>query len=347
MAFDGPTPFDGDPAFMFLEEVEGQAPAKVRAALVRAFRATRGSEYVEVDEGVWAWAAAELVAVARGRAPRKAPPEPFLSAARALPDPEGLVRPALAALRVVADVERSETAALWEETGEGTLEEHLAPLRARLEAAPKAREPVSRAPKTPPTKRQRLKAGQVLRIPLDGRRSGFGQFLGEGFAFFDLRSSRALAPEEVVNAPVLFRTGQYGPDDGVTSGRWTILGAAPIPEPLRLPLATFKVGEYSGPGTGFYRYVQGVGTKVKSLTEIEDLEPAGVIYSPRHIEERLKKHFGGQGKDYTFRGLELRGDDLWHPIGWITPDWNGEAVELLRAYQRSRKPGGGSRRRAR
>lgn len=58
MAFDGPTPFDGDPAYDFVHEIGCQSPARVRAALARAFKATR-AEYVEVDEGVWAWCAAE------------------------------------------------------------------------------------------------------------------------------------------------------------------------------------------------------------------------------------------------------------------------------------------------
>ena len=58
MAFDGPTPFDGDPVYMYLDEVEWDQPDDVVRAIREAFEQTREEPYVEVDEGVWAWAAA-------------------------------------------------------------------------------------------------------------------------------------------------------------------------------------------------------------------------------------------------------------------------------------------------
>lgn len=344
MAFDGPTPFDGDPAFMFLDEVEDQSPADVRAALLRAFKAINGDDYVEVDEGVWPWCAAELVAVARGTPPAKLPPEPFLSAARSLRNVEALARPALAALAVVVDTKRSEVAELWEESGDGTLDAHVSGLRARLKSKPKrapspTKAKASKSAKGARSKRQRLKPGVVVRIPLTARQSGFAQFTGDDFGFFDLRStSTKTRLEDVVKAPIIFRVGMYGPDDGVTTGRWPILGVAPIVPDLTSPLATFKVGEYSGPGTGFYRYERGVGTKVKFFTEIEGLEPAGVCYRPQSIEKRLKAHFAGKGQDYTFGGIEIRESDLFHPAipAWLGFDRGGECARMVRAYQRAR-----------
>lgn len=132
MAFDGPSPFDGDPAFDHLDELEGRPPARVRAALIQAFEAVHRTTYLEVDEGVWAWCAAEMVAIALGKPPERLPPEPFASAATRLTDPVALVPSAISALNVVVDDERSEVAQLWAESGQGTLAEHVAGLRARL-----------------------------------------------------------------------------------------------------------------------------------------------------------------------------------------------------------------------
>ncbi len=132
MAFDGPGAFDGDPAFMYLHEVEAKSPSEVRAAMTRAFVAMRPGEYAEVDETVWAWAAAEMVAMALGRPSSPPPPEPFASAGASIPDPEGLVGLALAALDVVVNDQESEIADLWNEGGPPNLDDHLLPLRARL-----------------------------------------------------------------------------------------------------------------------------------------------------------------------------------------------------------------------
>ena len=134
MAFDGPTPFDGDPAWDWLDEIKGESPAAVQAALERTFEAVIDSEedYIDVDDVVWAWAAAELVALAIGRGSEPAPPEEFAVCVAGLPDASELVDPALRALAVVADPERSEVADLWNDSGDSTLEEHLADLRGRL-----------------------------------------------------------------------------------------------------------------------------------------------------------------------------------------------------------------------
>ena len=136
MAFDGPSPFDGDPAFDYLHTVEGASPEDVRSVLFDAFEFVLDPEadYIDVDETVWAWAAAELVALALGRPSDPPPPEPFAGAVKGLPDPAGLVPRALDALEVVADEERSEVAELWAESGDDSLADHLADLRARLRA---------------------------------------------------------------------------------------------------------------------------------------------------------------------------------------------------------------------
>ena len=132
MAFDGPGAFDGDPAFMFMDEIEGKSPTQVRSALSRAFGHMNPQGYAEVDEGVWAWAAAEMLAVALGNPSSPPPPEPFASAAATIPDAAALVPSALAALDVVVLDTASEVAELWNEAGGPSLHDHLLPLRSRL-----------------------------------------------------------------------------------------------------------------------------------------------------------------------------------------------------------------------
>lgn len=135
MAFDGPTPFDGDPVYNYIDEIKGQPPKKIGEAVSRAFEAVgqecESMRYVDVDTGVWAWAAAEMLALALGRPSDPPPPSPFGSA-WSIPNPSLLVPAALEALGVVADPKRSEIAGLWNEQGGPTLELHLESLSTRL-----------------------------------------------------------------------------------------------------------------------------------------------------------------------------------------------------------------------
>lgn len=135
MAFDGPTPFDGDPVYDYRDTIEGVDATEVCAALESAFDVVLSEDgYSEIDETVWAWAAAEMVATALGKGAGSPAPEPFQQAAESLStqDGEGLRDKALRVLDVVADPERSEVADLWNESGEDTLADHLSGLRARL-----------------------------------------------------------------------------------------------------------------------------------------------------------------------------------------------------------------------
>lgn len=129
MAFDGPGPFDGDPAFDFLGEIEA-APEDVEAAIEDALCAPLEVEYAEIDEGVWAWVAAELIAHYAFGGATVPLPEGFVG----LPvdDVRDLAPRALEALEVIAIEERSELAELWASAYPEPLAERLRPLRARL-----------------------------------------------------------------------------------------------------------------------------------------------------------------------------------------------------------------------
>ena len=109
-AFDGPGPFDGDAVYNYMGQVE-LSPLAFREVIASAlsevveggaarhmpseFLVMAGLErpvvYVDVDEAVWAWACAEIVAMAIGHQPETPVPEAFARAARSLPEPAELV----------------------------------------------------------------------------------------------------------------------------------------------------------------------------------------------------------------------------------------------------------------
>lgn len=157
MAFDGPSPFDGDPVYNYIDSISNQAPARVQAVLAAAFQeviqggAARQlppelvsmlgldpslvpTAYCDVDEGVWAWACAEMLALALGTQPESTIPEPFYGAALSLPKPRKLVASALQALDVIGDTKRSELASLLVgSVAERSCRERLDRLRKDLE----------------------------------------------------------------------------------------------------------------------------------------------------------------------------------------------------------------------
>lgn len=156
MAFDGPGPFDGDPVSNYLDRVSNRPPAVVQDELAAAFRevleggASRRmpddlanmlgidpssipSMYLDVDEAVWAWACAEMVAVALGHEPETPIPGPFYAAAQSLPDPRMLVADALKAIDIIGDTARSELAGLLEEAQAEESSKRIASLRTTLQ----------------------------------------------------------------------------------------------------------------------------------------------------------------------------------------------------------------------
>lgn len=131
MAFDGPGPFHGDPVFNHLDSVQNQTPAVLQQVLANAFsEVIKGGAsrkmpaefftmlgfdplsapamFVDIDEGVWAWACAEILAAALGHDPETPIPEPFGSVALSIPQPRRLVADAIKALDLIVDTAHSE-----------------------------------------------------------------------------------------------------------------------------------------------------------------------------------------------------------------------------------------------
>ncbi len=133
-AFDGPGPFAGDAVYHYVDQAElpppafreavgdafgevirGGAARHVPAELLAMVGLDRPPTYLDVDEAVWAWACAELVALAIGHQPETPIPDAFARAARTMPEPAGLISDALEALQIVVDPKRSELAGLLKE----------------------------------------------------------------------------------------------------------------------------------------------------------------------------------------------------------------------------------------
>ena len=129
MAFDGPGPFDGDPAFILQAELE-EAPEDAEAIIEDALATALEQSYIDVDDGVWAWVAAELIATNIGRPGPDSMPPAFQRVK--VSDVSDLASLAVEALAAVADVDRSELAQLWAEGYDDPLSTRLVDLTQRL-----------------------------------------------------------------------------------------------------------------------------------------------------------------------------------------------------------------------
>ena len=153
-AFDGPGPFDGDAVYNYLdlaelsplafreavadafaEVIEGGAARRMPAEFLAMAGLNGPIVYIDVDEGTWAWACAELVAVANGHQPETPIPHAFARAAQSMPDPVGLVAVALKALQIVSDPKRSELAGLLKDADDQSSFQRIDRLRLLLQSA--------------------------------------------------------------------------------------------------------------------------------------------------------------------------------------------------------------------
>ncbi len=114
MAFYGDNPFEGDPVFNRIDDVEWASSDAVRNAIMAGFREAANLGSFDVDACVWGWACAEMLELALGRPATPPPPSPFAAAAT-IADPEALVPDALETLSLVRDPSTSELASLMGE----------------------------------------------------------------------------------------------------------------------------------------------------------------------------------------------------------------------------------------
>ncbi len=93
-------------------------------------------------------------------------------------------------------------------------------------------------------KKQKYTVGAFVKIPLEGGGHGYGRVLEAPlFAFYDVKTENDLPLLEVRSMPVLFKI--WVMRSAVTSGRWEIVGVAPLEEGLKVEPHFFKVDPIS------------------------------------------------------------------------------------------------------
>ncbi len=132
--------------------------------------------------------------------------------------------------------------------------------------------------------------GDFIAVPLENE-FGYGRNIcGSSFGFYDLLRDMPPSLEEIEKArmlfivPVEFRV--------MTSGHWRLLGNRPLGKALDVPVKYFRyrpnfVDIYVG---GRFQPYAG-----EDLTTMERL----VVWSARHVEERLQCHFNGSVDEQT------------------------------------------------
>ncbi len=286
-------PFSNDDAVDLLGSVDDAEPAAALALLRDALTAADNDNYLEVDVGQAAVAAAAIVAAQRPGGPRLDPSTVSASLAEGsgLDLPDELARLALVALdRVVG--ERSELRDLWQDGG-GLEEFHatLAPLRVALaggrhpDTAPAAKQQGQQRS----TKRQRFEPGAVLRVGLDDGTHTFARMLSHSpyVAVYDARrSDDAVDVEQIVRSPVLFvvavSAGAY------RSGRWQRVGSVP---PLAAAVAIPEFFQQDIFDPQQCQVVDHLGReRTATPEECVGLERSAV-WDAEHIEERVRDHY--------------------------------------------------------
>ena len=93
--------------------------------------------------------------------------------------------------------------------------------------------------------RQRWTKGAIVQLPLSASQHSYAQMLDEPeYAFFDIRTSRGLDPDEVVRRAVLFRL--WVMRNAHSQGRWLKIGNAPVGKDLQKPIGRYKQDAITG-----------------------------------------------------------------------------------------------------
>jgi hypothetical protein len=286
-------PFSNDDAADLLGSVDDAEPAAALALLRDALTAADNDNYLQVDVGQEAVAAAAIVAAQRPGGPRLDPSTVSASLAEGsgLDLPDELDRLAMVALdRVVG--ERSELRGLWQQGGR--LQEFhatLAPLRVTLaggrhpDTAPAAKQQGQQRS----TKRQRFEPGAVLCVGLDDGTHTYARMLSHSpyLAVYDARrSDDAVDVEQIVRSPVLFVVAVSAA--AYRSGRWQRVGWVP-PLAAAVAIPEFFRQDIFDPQQ--CQVVDHLGReRTATPQECVGLE-RDAVWAAEHIEERVRDHY--------------------------------------------------------
>jgi hypothetical protein len=154
--------------------------------------------------------------------------------------------------------------------------------------------------KEPPMKRQRRKAGDVVRIDLG---AGFHTYarvlLNAWFAFYDCRLVGEASLPEILASQILFRIAVM--NHAVKTGRWPVIGH----EPLKGALLVLPPKFIRDPidKTIFSIYENGI-IRAATWEQCLRLERASV-WEPEHVEDRVRAHYAGN-LNHVVELLKLR-----------------------------------------
>ncbi|HEX8860796.1 MAG TPA: DUF4259 domain-containing protein [Actinomycetes bacterium] len=286
-------PFANDDAADLLGSLDDAEPAVAVALLREALSAADTEEYLQVDVGQAAVAAAAIVAAQRPGGPRLDPSTVPVSLAEGsrLDLSDELDRLALVALdRVVG--ERSELPGLWQEGGRlQAFHATLEPLRAALasdrhaDTVPAAKQQGQRRS----ANRQRFEPGAVLRVGLDDGTHTYARMLSHRpyLAVYDARrSDDDVDVEQIVRSPVLFVVAVAAA--AYRSGRWQRVGWVPLLAAAVVIPEFFLQDIFDSQQC---QVVDHLGReRAATPEECVGLERSAV-WAAEHIEERVRDHY--------------------------------------------------------
>lgn len=133
-----------------------------------------------------------------------------------------------------------------------------------------------------------LVVGNIVQILLSDGNHGYGRILVHPLmAFYGISSMNLIDCAEIIASPIAFKV--WVMDSAVTSGRWKVVGNAPLEPEHEVSPCFFKQDAISKKLSLYRHGVEGPAT----LEECEGLERAAV-WSAEHVERRLEDYFAGR-----------------------------------------------------
>jgi hypothetical protein len=143
-------------------------------------------------------------------------------------------------------------------------------------------------------KRQKRTVGDFVKIKLDECHHAYARVLEKAlFAFYDAFTDKGLSLEEIKARPILFKI--WVMNVAVTSGRWEIIGNAPLEKNLLEQPYFFKKDPLSPKSLSIYH--EG-NERPATLEECKNLECAAV-WDAEHVEDRLRDHYAGKSNKWV------------------------------------------------
>lgn len=158
------------------------------------------------------------------------------------------------------------------------------------------------------SKKVRRKLGQFVQIDLGDGFVAVGRVLAEPvMAFYGepFRQGQKWNLEELDKVPVAFKIPVM--NHAVTSGRWPVIGTAPLSEDLKQVPAFFRQDAVTGELFVYQEIPELAPSYERPATfdECRTLERAAV-WEPSHVEDRLRDYFAGR-PNHWHEGLKPSG----------------------------------------